>query len=95
VHRNFSRKEMIRQKQFGYLDVFSEGITESEFMEEYEWIKEFYKKDLDLPEEKSTLHVMEILHDIYVSNPAINSWALPEKMSDNLKVFLKLQGESF
>jgi hypothetical protein len=36
--------------------------------------------------------IIEVLNDIYITNPAIYKWADPENLSEELTVFLKLKG---
>lgn len=103
MSNNFSNRDRSRQRQFGYLDFFAEGMTEEEFIEEYSFIRKFYARDIDVsilafsgvPEEdQSSTNIKEILHDIYISNPRKNSWANTGSMSEKLKSFLILRGEN-
>jgi hypothetical protein len=103
MNNNFSRKDRSRQRQFGYLDFFSEGMTEDEFIDEYEEVRRFYSQEIDVsilafsgvPEEDQTsTDIREILHDIHISNPAKNDWADSSKLSDRLRAFLILRGEN-
>jgi hypothetical protein len=102
MSNDFSNKDRSRQRQFGYLDYFAEGMTEEEFIEEYVFIRKFYARDIDfsilafsgVPEEDQTsTNIKEILHDIYISNPRKNAWANTRNLSDKLRTFLTLRGD--
>jgi len=80
----------------------SDGLTEEEFIENFNQILEAYsipylmfsQKNLRLEEYVDVNSITTILDDIYMSNPEKNKWCLPENMSENLKLFLRLNGES-
>lgn len=102
MHNNFSRRDLSRMRQFGYLDFFMEGMTEDEFIEEYDAVKRFYSTDIDhsilqfsgVPTgDQISTKMPEILHDIYISNPKKNAWADRPNWSERLRAFLILRGE--
>jgi hypothetical protein len=80
----------------------SDGLTEEEFIENFNQILEAYsipylvfsQKNLRLEEYMDVNSITTILDDIYMSNPEKNKWCLLENMSEKLKLFLKLNGES-
>jgi predicted acetyltransferase len=100
---DWNPKDRARQRQFGYLDFFMEGMTEAEFIDRYDDVRNFYSKEIDfsiigfarVPVEKQiSTEIYEILNDIYVSNKQKNSWASRENWSEELRLFLKLKGEN-
>jgi hypothetical protein len=80
----------------------NDGLTEEEFIENFNQILEAYsipylmfsQKNLRLEEYVDVNSITTILDDIYMSNPEKNKWCLSENMSENLKLFLRLNGES-
>jgi hypothetical protein len=80
----------------------NDGLTEEEFIENFNQILEAYsipylmfsQKNLRLEEYVDVNSITTILDDIYMSNPEKNKWCLLENMSENLKLFLRLNGES-
>jgi hypothetical protein len=77
------------------------GITEEEFIQDFEEIMGFSGFRFFEPNDKITgrlarltrLSMPSCLNKIHSMNPTGNSWADYEKISDKLKAFLKLRGE--
>jgi uncharacterized protein YggU (UPF0235/DUF167 family) len=78
--------------QFGYLDKFADGITEEEFIDNFDDIRDEYNLILEISPESKERIIKDMLFDIYISNPPRNGWANNE-ISDKLKLFIKLKGE--
>jgi uncharacterized protein YggU (UPF0235/DUF167 family) len=78
--------------QFGYIDKFADGITEEEFIDNFDDIREEYNLILEVSPESEQRLIKDMLFDIHISNPSKNGWANDE-LSDKLKLFLKLKGE--
>jgi hypothetical protein len=77
------------------------GITEDEFIERFEEIMEFigfkFFNPADVKINKlaslDRMWMPSCLEKIYRMNPSKNNWANYEKISERLKLFLKLKGE--
>jgi hypothetical protein len=72
-------------------------ITESEFMENYEDIAEAARTTRSWQNWNRSKHGYSLMEEnVFPILPYVdyNDWADPKKMSDELRLFLKLRGES-
>jgi hypothetical protein len=77
------------------------GITEDDFIEKFDELIEFIGfKFFDPAEPKigklaglKRMWMPSCLEKIYTMNPTKNNWANYERISEKLKLFLKLKGE--
>lgn len=72
-------------------------ITETEFFNNYEQIKKAIRSTINWQNYNRANHGYDELYDDMnfstLDVVSYNDWAKPEKMSDKLKLFLKLNGE--
>ncbi len=82
-------------------NIFSNGITEDEFIERFDELMEFIGFNRFVPYNEETkalanlekIQMRERLEKIHRMNPTKNKWADINNISDKLKIFLKLKEE--
>ena len=89
----------IKDFYFGVQEMLRNGITEEEFMINYEHIRLVLDPGIVIWDavngrwKEDNPSITNILLDVYVSNPEKNCWAEPNSISDELRLFLTLKGE--
>lgn len=71
-------------------------ITQDQFVENYQSIKEAIRATISWQNYNRARHEMNLYDDVDIRTVdvvAYNDWAKPENMTEELKLFLKLNGE--